>query len=69
MRVSDEDGRLLVRQARRIVEGFLRKTELVDEQFEKRFSFPSGVFVTLNKNHGPRGAGGTHFLTKCSLWR
>jgi len=61
MRVSDEDGRLLVRQARRIVEGFLRKTELVDEQFEKRFSFPSGVFVTLNKNHGLRGCMGYPF--------
>jgi len=55
MRVSDEDGRLLVRQARRIVEGFLRKMEPVDEQFERRFSFPSGVFVTLSKNRSLRG--------------
>ncbi len=55
MRVSDEDGTLLVRQARRAVECFLRKDESPDKEFEERFSFPSGVFVTLNKNHGLRG--------------
>ena len=54
MRVSDEDGVLLVKQARRTVEGLLEKGR-PPGQLGERFSFPSGVFVTLNKNRGLRG--------------
>lgn len=56
MGISPDDGRLLVRAARKTV------TELLggggagpDPEFESRFSAKSGVFVTLNGPSGLRG--------------
>lgn len=55
--VSDNDGKLLVRTSRKIVTEFLKnKNKIkVDSEFKSKFSFPSGVFVTLNKNNELRG--------------
>ena len=65
--LSDSDGTLLVKTARRAVTEFLSsgtyapkpnfswKQIKLDREFEKKFSFNSGVFVTLNKPEGLRG--------------
>jgi hypothetical protein len=55
--LSDIDGKELVQTARRIVTEFLtteNKKRLSDD-FQSKFSFKSGVFVTLNDNSGLRG--------------
>ncbi len=55
--LSDVDGKELVQTARRIVTEFLtteNKKRLSDD-FQSKFSFKSGVFVTLNDNSGLRG--------------
>ena len=56
-KLSDSDGVLLVKTARQAVTEFLsngNRMELEVER-EKKFSFDSGVFVTLNKPDGLRG--------------
>ena len=56
-KLSDSDGVLLVKTARQAVTEFLsngNRMELEVER-EKKFSFDSGVFVTLNKSDGLRG--------------
>jgi len=55
--ISIDDGSLLVRTVRKIVTQFLLdgKRIKLDSDFESRFSFSSGVFVTLNKKHELRG--------------
>jgi len=57
MSISDYDGKLLVKTARSVVTEHLRtgkKTPLSNE-IKSRFSFNSGVFVTLNKAENLRG--------------
>jgi len=59
-KLSNEDGEILVKTARRVVTEYLNsrtKTKL-DEKFESNFSFNSGVFVTLNNPMGLRGCVG-----------
>ena len=55
--VSDNDGEVLVKTSRKIVTEFLKNKNKIklDSEFESKFSFPSGVFVTLNKNNDLRG--------------
>jgi len=55
--LSNEDGEILVKTARRVVTEYLnsRTKAKLDEKFEANFSFNSGVFVTLNNQMGLRG--------------
>jgi len=56
-KLSESEGEVLVKTARMAVTEFLnnhRKINL-DNEFEKTFSFHSGVFVTLNDSSGLRG--------------
>src|SRR3972149_1337672 len=57
MSLSDNDGKILVRTARDVVTEYLmtRKNILLQEDFKSRFSYNSGVFVTLNKTNELRG--------------
>ena len=57
IQLSDSDGAFLVKTARKAVTGFLSsgsKLKLESER-EEKFSFNSGVFVTLNNPDGLRG--------------
>lgn len=55
--LSEEDGHILVKTARKIVSEYLKNnTKLkLENKFKNNFSFKSGVFVTLNNNSGLRG--------------
>ena len=55
--ISNEDGEILVKTARKVVEEYLisKNKMKLDEKFENSFSFNSGVFVTLNDESGLRG--------------
>jgi len=55
--ISIGDGSILVRTARKIVTQYLidGKRIKLDLDFESRFSFSSGIFVTLNKKNELRG--------------
>ncbi|HSB56614.1 MAG TPA: TIGR00296 family protein [Nitrosopumilaceae archaeon] len=55
--ISDKDGEILVRTARSAVTAHLttRKKITLEEDFKSRFSYNSGVFVTLNKDEELRG--------------
>lgn len=55
--ISQADGELLVKTARKIITEFLKnnKKPQINSDFESKFSFASGVFVTLNKNNNLRG--------------
>jgi len=53
---SDSDGEELVKMARNVVTEFLKNNSKVnDEEFNSKFDFSSGVFVTLNKQDTLRG--------------
>lgn len=55
--ISDDDGQTLVKTARQVVTEYLKegkKTEL-SKEIKSRFSFKSGVFVTLSKKEDLRG--------------
>ena len=56
-KLSDSDGVLLVKTARQAVTEFLSNGNRIklEAEYEKKFSFDSGVFVTLNKPDGLRG--------------
>ncbi len=56
-KLSDSDGIILVKTARKAVTEFLSNDSRIklEPEFEKKFSFNSGVFVTLNKPDGLRG--------------
>ncbi len=56
-KLSDSDGVILVKTARKAVTEFLSNGSRIklESEFEKKFSFNSGVFVTLNKSNGLRG--------------
>ncbi len=55
--MSDNDGELLVRTARDIVTEYLKagKRITLSDEIRSRFSFSSGIFVTLNKGEELRG--------------
>ena len=55
--LSDSDGVFLVKTARMAVTEFLStgKKMKLESEHEKKFSFNSGVFVTLNNANGLRG--------------
>lgn len=55
--LSDSDGKELVEAARLVVTEFLTKKtkKKLSDDFQSRFSFNSGVFVTLNDRSGLRG--------------
>lgn len=55
--LSDEDGIILVQTARKIVTEFVRNDRRLelDEKLKARFSFESGIFVTLNTQDDLRG--------------
>ncbi|MEX1996340.1 MAG: TIGR00296 family protein [Nitrosopumilaceae archaeon] len=57
MSLSDNDGEILVKTARSAVTEYLmtRKKIVLQEDFKSRFSYNSGVFVTLNKTNELRG--------------
>lgn len=57
MSFSDKDGEILVKTARSVVTEYLkmRKRLVLLEDFKSRFSYNSGVFVTLNKAEELRG--------------
>ena len=51
-----EEGKILVKTARKTVERFLKNnSKLNDEEFNSKFNFNSGVFVTINKQENLRG--------------
>jgi uncharacterized protein (TIGR00296 family) len=55
--LSEKDGQILVKTARKVVNDYLKngsRTEL-GKKFQEEFSFKSGVFVTLNNPLGLRG--------------
>ena len=53
---SDADGKELVKIARRAVTEFLKTNSKIDDaEFNSKFNFSSGVFVTLNKQNSLRG--------------
>ena len=55
--LPDSDGKELVKAARLIVTEFLtnKNKKKLSNDFQSRFSFKSGVFVTLNDRSGLRG--------------
>ncbi len=55
--ITESDGEILVKTSRKVVEEFLSTNtrKKLDKEFEKNFSFNSGVFVTLNDQSGLRG--------------
>jgi len=56
-KISPEEGYSLVKTARNIVKEFLKNKSRMnlEEKFQDKFSFHSGVFVTLNDRNGLRG--------------
>ena len=56
-KLTDSDGVFLVKTARRAVTEFLSNGNKIklEAEHEKKFSFHTGVFVTLNKPDGLRG--------------
>ncbi|KER07178.1 AMMECR1 domain containing protein [Marine Group I thaumarchaeote SCGC AAA799-E16] len=53
---SDSDGIELVKMARKVVTEFLKNnSKISDSEFDSKFDFSSGVFVTLNKEDDLRG--------------
>lgn len=57
MNLSDEDGKILVKFARTVVTEYLKSGKIIalQDDFRTRYSYNSGVFVTLNKKHELRG--------------
>lgn len=57
MSLSEKDGEILVRTARSAVTEYLKtkKRFTLSEDFKSKFSYNSGVFVTLNKAEDLRG--------------
>jgi uncharacterized protein len=57
MSLSDHDGELLVKTSRSVVTEYLKsgKKIMLSDDIKSRFSFNSGIFVTLNKMENLRG--------------
>lgn len=54
MELNIEHGRILVKEARRAIEEFLRSGNVIDAEIPKEIDVPSGVFVTLNRQENER---------------
>lgn len=53
---TDEDGKELVKIARKAVTEYLKNnSKISDSEFNSKFNFESGVFVTINKKDSLRG--------------
>jgi len=62
---SDADGNQLVKIARKSVTELLRNNSKInDPEFNSKFNFDSGVFVTINKQNSLRGCIGFPFPVK-----
>ena len=62
---SDADGNQLVKMARKTVTEFLRNNSKInDPEFNSKYNFDSGVFVTINKQNSLRGCIGFPFPDK-----
>ena len=57
MNLSDADGKILVKCVRMVVTEYLKSGRIIalQDDFRSRYSYNSGVFVTLNKKHELRG--------------
>ena len=56
LHLSDEDGIQLVKFARKAVSEYLKKNKKIqDSEFNSKFNYDSGVFVTINKSDSLRG--------------
>jgi hypothetical protein len=57
MILSDQDGEIIVKTARATVTEYLKTGKKINlhEDFKSKFSYNSGVFVTLNKKENLRG--------------
>lgn len=57
MSLSDKDGQTLVETARLVVTEYLKEGKKIElsKNIKSRFSYKSGVFVTLNKKENLRG--------------
>jgi uncharacterized protein (TIGR00296 family) len=57
MILSDQDGEIIVKTARAAVTEYLKTGKKINlhEDFKSKFSYNSGVFVTLNKRENLRG--------------
>ena len=56
LEISDYEGELLVKMARNAVTVYLENnTKVVDKEFNSRFNFHAGIFVTLSKQNSLRG--------------
>ena len=57
MSISDEDGQILVKTARLAVSHYLKMGKKIEisKDFKSKFSYKSGVFVTLSKEENLRG--------------
>ncbi|KAF6243593.1 TIGR00296 family protein [Nitrosopumilus sp. b1] len=54
--LTDDDGELIVKASRKIVTHYLNNESFeFDDSFKKKFSFISGIFVTLMKQNDLRG--------------
>jgi uncharacterized protein len=53
--LSDEGDQILVRTAHRVVTEYLKKGKQFNYQIKSKFSYKSGVFVTLNKEENLTG--------------
>ena len=54
--ISNDDGKELVKMARKAVTEYLKKNSKInDVDFNSKFNFESGVFVTINKRNSLRG--------------
>ncbi|MGI0017454.1 MAG: TIGR00296 family protein [Nitrosotalea sp.] len=57
MILSDDDGQALVKTARLVVTEYLKEGKKIElsKEIKSKFSYKSGVFVTLNKKENLRG--------------
>ena len=54
--ISNDDGKELVKMARKAVERYLKNNSKINDlEFNSKFNFESGVFVTINKRNALRG--------------
>ena len=54
--ISNDDGKELVKMARKAVERYLKNNSKINDlEFNSKFDYKSGVFVTINKRNALRG--------------
>jgi len=54
--ISNDDGKELVKMARKAVERYLKNNSKINDlDFNSKFDYKSGVFVTINKRNALRG--------------